>query len=132
MGTTTPSLLGINFAEQIIPWMLNSIGNATAQAYRTLWDMFMPLLLQHLLAISSILFLVLLYAAAIAFTTGRWAFLGSVLYNYLYFGVLFIIGLIWGPEVFANDYFKVVLALLYVVCFYLVGKILTKTGLKRW
>jgi len=77
------------------------------------------------------LVLVLVAATVRAVTTGRWGWLGSVLYNYLYFGTLFVIGLIWGPEIFANDYFEIALVILYIVCFSLVGVILTKTGLRR-
>jgi len=57
--------------------------------------------------------------------------LGSVLYNYFYFGILFVITLIFGPDVFANDWFKIVLFIIYVVCFISVGKLLKKAGIRR-
>ncbi len=89
-------------------------------------------LAQHWIAILVGLLAIFVVALVRAFVTGRWAMLGSVVYNYLYFGTLFLIGSIWGPELFANDYFKIVLVILYVVCFILTGKFLSKIGVRRF
>ena len=130
MGTTTP-FFGPDFVKQLIPWLTAQFGEATAHANRIIWNAFITLLLQHLILVACVLILVLVAATVRAVTTGRWGWLGSVLYNYLYFGTLFVVGLIWGPKIFANDYFEIVLVILYIVCFSLVGVILTKTGLRR-
>lgn len=129
MGTTTP--FGPDFVKELIPWLLKTFGEATAHAYRIIWDAFITLLWQHWIITVCVLILVLVAATVRAVTTGRWGWLGSVLYNYFYFGTLFVVGLIWGPEIFANDYFEIALVILYIVCFSLVGIILTKTGLRR-
>ena len=80
--------------------------------------------------------LIILFAAFVVLTIkaglGRWGPLGSLLYNVLYFGVLFVIGLIWGPEIFLDDFFKVVcVVILYPICFRLVGYMLDKMGVRK-
>ncbi len=129
---TTTTQFGPDFVKELIPWFLKMIEDSTKKAYRIIWDAFIPYVWQHWLAILVILILILIVSFARAIFTGRWAVFGSVLYNYFYFGTLFIIGLIFGPELFVNDYFQIFLVILYVVCFLLVGKILRKTGLKRY
>jgi hypothetical protein len=131
MSPTTTPAFGPDFVKELIPWMIQQFGIATAKAFRMIWDVGMAYLAQHWIAVLLVLFAVFVVALVRAFITGRWAMLGSVVYNYLYFGTLFVIGLIWGPELFANDYFKIVLAILYVVCFILTGKFLTKIGVRR-
>lgn len=128
--TSTPQF-GSDYVKELIPWLIHQFGEATAKAFRMIWDIGMTYLVQHWVAVLAILFLVLVYAIVRALL-GHWWILGSVLYNYLYFGTLFVAGLIWGPEVFANDYFKIFLVILYVACFTLVGNILYKTGLRRY
>lgn len=129
--TTTPQF-GPDFVKELIPWMIQQFGIATTKAFRTFWDIGMTYLAQHWIAVLVGLFAIFAIALIRAFVTGRWAMLGSVVYNYLYFGALFLIGLIWGPEVFANDYFKIVLVLLYIVCFILTGQFLSKIGVRRF
>jgi len=128
--TSTTTILGPDFVKELIPQMLQDFDEATKQAYRMIWNILVTFLWQHWIAVIVVLGLILI-AAFLRALTGRWGMLGSVLYNYFYFGALFIIGLIWGPEVFANDYFKLVLVILYIVCFLFVGWILRETGLRR-
>ena len=128
--TTTPQF-GPDFVKELIPWMFARIGEETAKAFRMFWDIGMTYLAQHWVVVLVGLFVILIIALIRAFVTGRWAMLGSVVYNYLYFGTLFLIGTIWGPELFANDYFKIVLVILYVVCFILTGKFLSQIGIRR-
>lgn len=129
--TTTPPF-GPDFVKELIPWMIQQFGIATAKAFRIIWDVGMTILAQHWISILVFLVSVLIIALVRAFTTGRWAMLGSVVYNYLYFGVLFIVGIIFGPETFANDYFKIFLVILYVVCFIITGYFLRKIGVRRF
>jgi len=132
MPTTTSSSFGSDFVKELIPWMIQQFGIATAKAFRMIWDIGITYLAQHWGAVLIGLFAIFVIALIRAFVTGRWAMLGSVVYNYLYFGTLFLIGTIWGPEVFANDYFKIVLAILYVICFIFTGKFLSKIGVRRF
>ena len=130
MGTTTP-VFGPDFVKDLIPWMFQTMADATKHTYRILWDYGISVLKQHIIATILVLLVLLMFSYLRALITRRWGLFGSLLYNYLYFGTLFIIGLIFGPETFANDYFEIFLAILYVVCFILVGKILTETGVRR-
>lgn len=131
MPTSTPQF-GPDYVKELIPWLVQQVGVATAKAFRMIWDIGMTYLAQHWVAVLAGLLIIFVIALIRAFLTGRWAMLGSVVYNYLYFGALFLIGTIWGPEVFANDYFKITLAILYVTCFILTGKFLNKIGVRRF
>ena len=129
--TTTPPL-GPDLMKELIPWMIQQFGVATAKAFHMIWDIGITYLAQHWIAVLAGLFTIFVVALVRAFVTGRWAMLGSVVYNYLYFGTLFLVGTIFGPEVFTNDYFKIVLVILYVVCFTLTGIFLNKIGVQRF
>ena len=131
MNSTSTPQFGPDFVKELIPWMFARIGEETAKAFRMFWDIGMTYLAQHWVVVLVGLFVIFVVALIRAFITGRWAMLGSVVYNYLYFGTLFLIGTIWGPELFANDYFKIVLVILYVVCFILTGKFLSQIGVRR-
>lgn len=119
----------------VAPWLLNEIFvEAPKEAAGILWhQVLIPILSEHWLKIGAILFLVF-FAVTLKAMTGRWGALGSFLYNFLYFSILFIIGLIWGPEVFLSDWIKFFTTLiLYPICYWIVGWILDATGLKpRW
>lgn len=128
-ATTTP--FGPEFVKELIPWFLKMIDDSTRQAYRMIWSYLIQYLKEHwgfvIIALVSILVLALIEYLI----TGRWKTLGRVLYSYFYWGIVFVITLIFGPEVFANDWFKIVLVLVYGVSFYAVGKLLVKTGIRR-
>ena len=48
MATTTTSFFGPDFVKELIPWLLQIFGEATAHAYRIIWDEGIQLLLQYL------------------------------------------------------------------------------------
>jgi CDP-diglyceride synthetase len=131
MNSSTTSPLGNDFARQLVESFLNAIDEGTRQAYRMIWNGISQFLIENWGWVIVALVAILILAVVNYFATGRWAMLGSVLYNYFYFGILLIITLIFGPEVFANDWFKIVLFIVYVVCFVLVGKLLKKAGIRR-
>jgi hypothetical protein len=110
--------------------LFNSIEEGMKQAAQMLWGILMVFLKEHWFAVMIgllLIFIVVTFKAML----GRWGSLGSFLYNFFYFGTLFVIGLIWGPEVFVNDIFHAACAvLLYPICYFLVGMILEKTGLR--
>jgi hypothetical protein len=89
MSSTSP--LGPDFIKQTIDLLTSGIAQATAHWYRVFWDIFIAFLFQHWFATFIVLVAVFLYALARYLITGRWAVLGSVLYNYFYFGILFLI-----------------------------------------
>ncbi|MDD4036540.1 MAG: hypothetical protein PHS45_04385 [Bacilli bacterium] len=124
-------ILPENFAQDLINNILSTYDVLLRKIYHSAWDIFMSTIKEHWLLILSILFGILIISIIIALI-GRWGFFGSLMYNYLYFGVLFILGLIKGPEVFLNEYFEFFcILLLYPVCYKIVGIILDKTGLKN-
>ena len=129
MGSTTPPF-GPEFVKELIPWFFNMIDESTKQAYRMIWSYLVEYLKVHWGFVIIALVSVLLFAIAEYFITGRWKTLGRVLYSYIYWGIVFVITLMFGPEVFANDWFKIVLVLVYGLSFWLVGKILKKAQIR--
>ncbi len=92
----------------------------------------MHFLTTHFIAIFLSILGILIFALAFALITGRWALLGSLLYNVLYFSVLLVIGFIWGPDAFASDLFDVARTIaIWPLCYWVVGLILNKTGVRR-
>lgn len=94
------------------------------------WSVLMSVLQQYWISIIIFLIVLLILSSIPAFTKHRWGCFASVLYNYLYFGILFIVGLIFGSEIFASAIFDVLAIILYVLCFRMVGTILRKLRLK--
>lgn len=131
MNASSSQPLGADFPKQVVEMFLNAIDEGTRQAYRMIWNGITQFLVEHWGWVIVALVAIFILSVLNYFATGRWAMLGSVLYNYLYFGTLFVITLVFGPEVFANDWFKIVLFVVYVVCFILVGKLLRKVGIRR-
>ena len=128
-ATTTP--LGPEFPKEVINMLFAAIAEGNKQAARMLWSILQSFLVGHWLA--SILFLFVLFVAAtFKAMMGRWGSLGSLLYNFFYFGILYVVGLIWGPEIFVSDLFHFACtAILYPVCYYVVGYILDETGVRK-
>ena len=124
-------ITGPNFAKDLISQILEMFDKALRDVYHKFWDIFMSIISEHWGLILIVLFALLILAIIIAIG-GRWGFLGSLLYNYLYFGILFILGLIKGPEVFLSEYFEFFcLLLLYPACYYAVGVILDKLEVRN-
>ena len=90
------------------------------------WDYLLLILSHHLTPILLLIFV--LFVVTITKTMmGRWGAFGSFLYNFLYFGILFIIGLIWGPEVFVSDVFNLACTVvLYPICYFATGVVLNR------
>ena len=128
-GTSSP--LGPDYINQILALLTAGVAQATAHAYRMMWEILLSFLAQHWLGTLVTLVCILLLAILEYLVTRRWATLGSVLYNYFYFGIMFLIGLIDGPELYANDYFPIVATLVYIVSFSIVGFILISLGIQR-
>ncbi len=128
--TATPTPLGPDFTKQMINLLFNAMDEGTKQAARMLWSIFMSFLSQHWFAVMGLIFFIFIVVTLKAML-GRWGSLGSFLYNLFYFGTLFVIGLIWGPEVFVNDFFNAACAvILYPVCYIITGVILDKMGVR--
>jgi hypothetical protein len=114
----------------IIKEMFNAFDNAQKEVYQILWDNLLSFLSSNWLSVAGFLLLLLVISFIVALF-GRWGMFGSVLYNYLYCGTLFIFGLIFGPKIFANLFIDIALFILYLACYKLVGRILTGLHLKK-
>jgi hypothetical protein len=127
---TSSFAFGPDSIKQIVNSINASIASDTKQMANVFWSAFLAFLAAHLLWI--IIFLVVIFAIAILYAVfGRWGLLGSVLYNTLYLGILLIVGLIWGPDVFISDIFHAACTvILYPICFFITGLVLDWTGLK--
>ena len=126
MITSSSTPFGPDFTKDIVGLLLNGIEEGTKMAYQMLWNILITFLKEHWILVLGSLFILFL-VVNIKVMMGRWGALGSFLYNFSYFGTLFVIGLIWGPEVFSGDIFNAASAvILYPICFILVGVILDK------
>ncbi len=129
--TEAPSIFDPNFSKEFVGRMLRSMDDGAMLVIKPFWQALVSFLSQHWLAVIIFLFItfiVLTFKAKL----GYWGSLGSFLYNLFYFGILFIIGLIKGPEIFINDLFNALTALiLYPVCYVLVRIVLRKMGVMR-
>lgn len=121
-NSTTTSLL-------VIDELVQAFSDGQKIAFQTLWDLLMSFLFKNWLSVTVFLFIIFIVAFVRAMF-GRWGMFGSVLYNYLYFGILFIVGLIFGPMIFANIFIDIVCVILYIVCFRFVRIILDDLGLR--
>lgn len=52
--------------------------------------------------------------------------IGSVIYDFFYFGILALIIAIWGWDIFFSAYFDIIYALLYPASYFLTGLVLQK------
>jgi hypothetical protein len=116
--------------KALIPWMFKAFDDATIKAYQMMWNILLSLLATYWLQITIVLILLLVAAFIKFLVTGRWAMLGSILNSYIYWGTLFVIGLLFGPGIFANDYFKILLVILYAISLTIVRVILNNTGIR--
>jgi hypothetical protein len=124
--TSMPTTTSPDIAAVTIDRFIGALENGILDGIQMVWDIVISLLKEHLLLIAVVL-LILLSIAFFKAMMGRWGMLGSVLYNVLYGSALLLIGFIWGPEVFVNDYFNLLCAvLLYPICYLAVGAILNK------
>lgn len=128
---TSTVIFGPDSVKQLLDSINASIENDMKQAANILWSAFLSYLAAHWLAIMVVIFIIFAFVTVKAMM-GRWGSLGSFLYNFFYFGILFVIGLIWGPDVFLGDFFKTACTIiLYPVCYLITGYILKKTGVRK-
>lgn len=117
-----------DFVKQLIETIFNSLQTGIVWAIKFIWDLTTSFLLNHWVIVIITLFVVLVYAVFKALMGQRWL-LGHVLYNYFYWGLILLIGIIFGPEIFAGTYVEIFTFILYIICYIVVGRILTKIKL---
>jgi hypothetical protein len=129
--TSTTALIDPRILIKSIKEGMDAADIATKAVYQVLWANLIDYLSKNWIIIVSFL-TIFLFIAIIKAILGRWRMLGSILYHYIYFGILFTIGLIFGSDIFVNNIFSVACTvILYPVCYKVVGIILVQTGLKR-
>ncbi|MBP7898485.1 hypothetical protein KAZ92_00865 [Candidatus Gracilibacteria bacterium] len=131
MASFATSSVAIEFPKEVVKMLMGAIDDGTKQAARMLWSTLISFLSEHWLLTILIFFLILVFATLKAMIW-RWGTLGSVLYNSMYFGILLVVGLIWGPDIFTSDIFHAACAvILYPICYFLTGTVLDKIGVRR-
>ncbi len=112
--------------------LFQALDEGTKQGARMAWHVLISILVDYWIVVIVLLLVVLLIAIVEALL-GRWGMLGSALYHYLYFGILFIVGLIWGSDIFVSNLFSIFCTLmLYPLCYWITGRILVKMGFIRF
>ncbi len=100
-----------------------------ARGVQMFWSAILDFLIRNWPVVTIFLFLIVVVAFIKFIVTGRWAMLGSVLYTYLYLGILFVVGLVWGPVVFISNWFGALCAVVfYQVCYFVVGAIFRRVA----
>jgi hypothetical protein len=111
---------------------MNAYSDGQKRAAEIYWVSLMDFLSRHGVLVIVSLLTILVFAVIVYLISGLWSTLGSVLWHYLYFGMLFVAGLIWGPTIFVSDFFhEACTIILYPVCYFLVRVILTETGIRK-
>ena len=131
MNASSTSITSQDFLHQLVLGLIDAIEVGTKNAYRMFWSYARDFFPEHWLLILSFVFAIFLIAVGKAML-GRWGSLGSLLYNLFYFGFILIVILIWGTDVLTNNYFNAFCAaILYPVCYLLVGKVLDVAGFRN-
>lgn len=129
---STTTQFGSSFAKDLIITIIEKSDEVTKKIYQALWHALLSFLAAHLFIVITVLAVIFFIAIGDYIITGRWRMLGSVLYNYLYFGVLLVIGLIWGSDIFVSDIFHLACtAILYPICYLVTRAFLNVTGIRR-
>ena len=127
--STTTQVLNI---QNMFDGILVGFESGMRQMSHVLWDTLLQFLSDHWVAVGGSLLLAFVFVTIKA-VLGKWASFGSFSYHLLYFGILFIAGLMGGPEIFVSDFYHLFTTIiLYPICYLLVGVVLERTGLKRF
>lgn len=129
MSSSTTQLSSILSVDTINMFIVK-INDVEKVMVHAAWDQLLSFLSQYWGQVVLCLTALLVLSFVIALF-GRWGMFGSVFYHYLHFGVLFLIGLIWGPEIFVNIFFGLINLVIYLYSFKLVGKIIDGLGLRK-
>lgn len=130
MNTPTPTM-ATELPRQIAVWIINMIEESTKEAARMIWTFAMSFLAEHWLVVMGG-FLGLLFFLIILAILGDWGGLYSLTYWTLYACLVFVAGLIWGPEVLVGDIFHIVyMAAIWPLCYFFTGWIWDRFGFRR-
>jgi hypothetical protein len=114
------------FIKGVYDGFIKLVAEKTEEVFRFIFNAIQSFVIENWYYIL-IVFLILL---VISLITHNKRMLGSLLYSFLYYSILYLIVLIFGSEIFASDWIKIVLFILYLICFTFVGKILRLLSLR--
>jgi hypothetical protein len=130
MNSTT-TISGYQFDKDLVNSLMNVIDEGTKEFARTAWSWSLSFLAGHWLLVGGI-FVAALVLLLIKAALGSWGSLYSLTYWTLYAVVIFIIGMIWGPEALVSDVFHIVyMAAIWPVCYLVTGWIWDRFGFRR-
>jgi hypothetical protein len=98
---------------------------------KSLWGIINPILIENWKTIWVTIIILLNIAMLKFFLTQRWGMLGSLLYNFFFFSIMYLIINYSRPEIIFEDYFKNISFLVYVVGFFLTRFILKLINAKN-
>lgn len=104
--------------QQAIDESVKLIASILTETAKQMWSLYWQYIL-----------IFILFTALVKVLTGK---IGSLIYNIIYFGILFVIIVMRGFEILLDPYFDFICLLLYVVSYYLTGRILKKVKPKRY
>lgn len=110
--------------KQMVQTLFDSVEKGTIWAYRIIFDSIRQFIIINWKGFVIFLIVILLIAVLDYLLTGKWRTLGRVLYSYIYWGIVAIIALLFGPEIFANDWIDILLFIVYAISFFFVGRFL--------
>jgi len=117
--------------EQVVLMFKGLIDEIPKESARLIWSVVTQILFYHWASIMGI-FVSLLIVFLIKAIIGEWGSLYSLTYWTLYAVIVFIVGLIWGPEVLVSDIYHIIyLIVLYPICYHSVARIWDPFGFRR-
>lgn len=118
-ATTSSSFLPQDFLSRLLDQMDVAAAEGVRWGFNLLWDALSPYWFYGIFILFA-----LFVMATVRFLFGQWSMLGSLIYHFIYFGVLVVIIAIMGVEVLLNPYFDLVYAVLYPISYLLTRSIL--------
>lgn len=120
----SPPLFPPDFAEKIFAGVWAIYEKALRDAGQQMLDLVLNFIKDNFFLIAGVLMFVFLFLSIKA-VYGKWAELGSFLFNCIYHGTLLLGGKIFGVDLFFNDWYDpFCIYVLNPICFHIVGYIL--------
>jgi hypothetical protein len=110
----------MTFIDEITQLILNLPLNSISFA----WSIINPILIENWLKLTVAIIILINIAMLKFLITGKWGTLGSLLYNFFFFGIMYLIINNFGPEIILEDYFKIISFLTYITGFFLTRLVL--------
>ncbi len=130
MNSTT-TFSGFEFDKRLVQGSINAMEEGTKYYARIVWSISTTFLVQHWLFVMGT-FVLLLFLLILKALIGQWGSLYSLTYWTLYAVIIFIVGLIWGPEALVSDIFHVIYIIaIWPVCYFLTGWIWDRFGFRK-